>query len=273
MTQSVSTVAQTVAPQLPYLRRFSRMLTGSQQQGDAYVVATLEALVADARVLRQDMLPRAALYHAFFKVWNSVPVNRKPEPAEDSLDRLVNQRLETLPPLPRVAFLLASVEELSMSEIASVLERSEEDVALLLNEASLEITNQLAAKVMIIEDEPLISLEIENLVHDIGHEVVGVATTHKEAVQLAKKVKPELILADIQLADGSSGIEAVSEILSEITAPVVFITAYPKRLLTGERTEPTYLIPKPFKPRMVQGVISQALFFDAKSQARARAHA
>lgn len=272
MTESVSNVAQVIAPQLPYLRRFSRMLVGSQQNGDAYVVATLEALVADAQSFRQDMLPRAALYHMFFKVWNSVPLNRSAEPV-DPVDRVVTKRLDCLPPLPRVAFLLASVEELSMGEIASVLERSEEEVALLLNEASLEITNQMAAKIMIIEDEPLISLEIENLVADIGHEVVGVATTHKEAVKLAKKVKPELILADIQLADGSSGIDAVNEILTESSTPVVFITAYPKRLLTGERTEPTYLVPKPFKRRMVQGVISQALFFDAKSNARARADA
>jgi CheY-like chemotaxis protein len=272
MAESISSVAQLIAPQLPYLRRFSRMLNGSQQNGDAYVVATLEALVADAQILRRDMLPRAALYHTFFKVWNSVPLNNKADPME-SVEQLVHKRLENLSPLPRVAFLLASVEELSMSEIASVLERSEDEVALLLNEASLEITNQMAAKVLIIEDEPLISLEIENLVTDIGHEVVGVATTHKEAVKLAKRVKPELILADIQLADGSSGIDAVGEILSGSSAPVVFITAYPKRLLTGERPEPTYLVPKPFKPRTVQGVISQALFFDAKSNARVRANA
>jgi DNA-binding LytR/AlgR family response regulator len=74
-----------------------------------------------------------------------------------------------------------------------------------------------------------------------------------------------MILADIQLADGSSGIDAVNEILGVLDVPVVFITAYPERLLTGERPEPAFLITKPFKPEMVKAVISQALFFDVKA--------
>ena len=75
------------------------------------------------------------------------------------------------------------------------------------------------------------------------------------------------MLADIQLADGSSGLEAVNEILTTITVPVIFITAYPERLLTGQKPEPTFLITKPFQPETVKAVISQALFFDIRGQA------
>jgi len=55
-----------------------------------------------------------------------------------------------------------------------------------------------------------------------------------------------LVLADIQLADDSSGIDAVKDIMGEMNLPVIFITAYPERFLTVERPEPTYLITKPF---------------------------
>ena len=80
-----------------------------------------------------------------------------------------------------------------------------------------------------------------------------------------------MVLADIQLADGSSGIDAVNEILhSRFEVPVIFITAYPERLLTGERPEPTFLITKPFLPDMVKALVSQALFFETRSKARTR---
>jgi CheY-like chemotaxis protein len=108
-------------------------------------------------------------------------------------------------------------------------------------------------------------MDIEALVRSLGHEVDGVARTHDEALRAAGKKKPGLILADIQLADGSSGLEAVNEMLGSFSAPVVFITAYPERLLTGERPEPAFLITKPFQPDTVKAVISQALFFDRRA--------
>jgi hypothetical protein len=50
--------------------------------------------------------------------------------------------------------------------------------------------------------------------------------------------------------------------------PVIFITAYPERLLTGERPEPTFLVTKPFRPEVVKAIISQALFFDRRAGVR-----
>jgi len=70
------------------------------------------------------------------------------------------------------------------------------------------------------------------------------------------------VLADIRLADGSSGIDAVNEILAEFSIPVIFITAFHEALLTGIRPEPTFLIAKPFSEDMVRAVISQVLFFN-----------
>jgi CheY-like chemotaxis protein len=98
---------------------------------------------------------------------------------------------------------------------------------------------------------------------------VGIARTKDEALELYRKEKPRMVLADIQLADGSSGIDAVNEILQDDTVPVIFITAFPERLLTGERPEPTFLVTKPFNPDMVKALISQALFFEEAAQVAA----
>jgi CheY-like chemotaxis protein len=122
---------------------------------------------------------------------------------------------------------------------------------------------------MIIEDEPLIAMDIEQMVESLGHRVTGIARTHTEAVALYGKTKPSMVLADIQLADGSSGIDAVNDILKTSSVPVIFITAFPERLLTGERPEPTFLVTKPFNPDMVKALISQALFFNETTRVAA----
>lgn len=266
------TIADLVAPQLPYLRRFARALTGSQEQGDAYVVATLETFVADPRTFDRGIPPRAAVYKTFLNVWNAIPLNHKAETvmAGETLEETAQRRIETLTPLPSQAFLLAAVEDFSTSDMAIVLDRSEEEVRKLVDTAGREIAEQIAARVLIIEDEPLIAMDIENLVGEIGHEVVGIATTRDEAASMAKNTSPGLVLADVQLADGSSGIDAVNDILKSINVPVIFITAYPERLLTGERAEPTFLVTKPFKPEMVKAIISQALFFDVCAGGRGK---
>ena len=136
------------------------------------------------------------------------------------------------------------------------------DVEALVEEALAEIEAQTRAKVLIIEDEPIIAMDIETIVRDLGHDVTAIAVTREDAVREAMAERPGLVLADIQLADDSSGIDAVKDILSEISVPVIFITAFPERLLTGERPEPTFLITKPFQRSTVKAAISQALFFD-----------
>jgi DNA-directed RNA polymerase specialized sigma24 family protein len=260
--------SQLVARHLPFLRRYARALTGSQTSGDAYVTAVLEAILEDPAHLPPDDDPRVGLYRTFTKIWNSVPVNGKPESGPDQLP--AEARISRLTPLPRQAFLLISLESFSEDEAARVLEVDVPALRSMLDEAGQELAVEIATDVLIIEDEPLIAMDIESLVERLGHSVLGIARTHKEAVKLARSKPPGLILADIQLADGSSGLDAVNELLQSFEAPVIFITAYPERFLTGERPEPAFLIPKPYQPATVSAVISQALFFDRKAQKQAR---
>jgi DNA-directed RNA polymerase specialized sigma24 family protein/CheY-like chemotaxis protein len=256
--------SQIVARHLPFLRRYARALTGSQSSGDAYVTAVLEALLEDPDSLPESEDPRVNLYRTFTKIWNSVPLNGATNDGGDQLP--AEARIGRLTPLPRQAFLLISLEGFGEEEAAKVLDVDVKKLRKMLDEAGQELAGEIATDVLIIEDEPLIAMDIEGLVERLGHKVLGVARTHKEAVKLASSKRPGLILADIQLADGSSGLEAVNEPLQSFNVPVIFITAYPERFLTGERPEPAFLIPKPYQPATISAVISQALFFERKAQ-------
>lgn len=263
----MSTIAQSILPHIPYLRRFARSLTGRQDSGDAYVASVLELLIADPSVFPSHLSPRSALYRLFVATWNSVAVNTKADPAKTELPSIAERRLDAITPLPRQAFLLVAVEGFAAAEAAKILDVGANDFAQLLDTAAREIAEQVASSVLIIEDEPLIALDLESVVTSIGHTVTGIARTRTEAVAAFKAQRPQLVLADIQLADGSSGLDAVNDILGHASVPVIFITAYPEQALTGLRPEPTFLIPKPFKAETVKAVISQALFFDLKANA------
>jgi DNA-directed RNA polymerase specialized sigma24 family protein/CheY-like chemotaxis protein len=260
--------SQLVAEHLPLLRRYARALTGNQASGDAYVGAMLEALLQDSSLLDERHGPRAGLFKLFTQIWNSVAVNND-NPDVATLPLPSERRLSNITPLPRQAFLLLSLEGFSEEEVAFILGVDIAETRKLTDAAGREMAAEIATDVLIIEDETFIAMDLESLVKNLGHNVIGVARTHADAVAIAKNKKPGLILADIQLADGSSGLEAVNELLKVFEVPVVFITAYPERFLTGERPEPAFLISKPFQPAMVSAVASQALFFQRNSRNRA----
>ena len=271
------TISQAITPHLPYLRRFARALCGSQSAGDSYAMASLEAILADPASFDGTLEPRIALYRVFLHIWHSVALN-----AHDTSQNPVSEpfasaqaaagllKVEALTPRARVAFLLSAVEGFTPLQIAGAMHCSLGEASGMLAEASTELAARISTNVLIIEDEPMIALDIEGLVEGLGHRVIEIARTHKEAVAAVSRERPGLILADIQRADGSSGIEAVTEILGAFDVPVIFITAYPERLLTGERPEPAFLITKPFRTDMVRAMISQALFFEQKASAPLR---
>jgi DNA-directed RNA polymerase specialized sigma24 family protein len=262
-------LSASIAPHLPFLRRFSRAVSGSQASGDALVAAVLEAIIADVSIFPKASSDRIALYKIFAKLFSSIAIRVPQDTSLSAWEARASANLSAIAPPARQAFILVAVEGFREEEAAEILDVSEDKFADLLSEASDEISRQMATDILIIEDEPLIAMDIEEMVQGLGHRVVGTARTHSEATALFNKTRPKMVLADIQLADGSSGIEAVNEILSMAPVPVIFITAFPERLLTGERPEPAFLVTKPFNPDMVKALISQALFFDRQAKAAA----
>ena len=259
-------ISKDIAPLLPYLRRFSRALNGSQAIGDAYLTATLENLLERPASFARDLCPRVAIYRAYLDTWSRRRLGDAS--AEASEDSAFDRNLAALSPLVRQAFLLTTVEEFSVAEASAVMGLDASRVRELLERGARDIARELAARIFIIEDEPIIAMDLEAIVEGLGHKVVGVASAHRQAVALAAERKPELIMADIQLEDGASGLETVNEILTAASRPVVFITAYPGEYLgaAANRPVPASILYKPFNPNSVRAAVSKALFFDRKAR-------
>ncbi len=258
-------IANVVGSHIPHLRRFSRALTGSQAGGDAYVEQLLVTLVEDPATLAKSEDSRVGLYKTFMQILSSVAASgwqARPKTWATGFDRNVS----AMTPRTRQAFLLRHVEGFTLAETAEILDATEEETHELLDKAGEEIARQVATDALIIEDEPLIVMDLTQILEELGHRVVAVARTRDEARRAMMKQKPGLVLADIQLADGSSGLDAVNDLLQQCEVPVIFITAYPEKLLTGEKPEPTFLITKPYQPETLRVTISQALFFDQRSR-------
>ena len=255
-----ASITAAIGKSLPYLRRYARALTGSQVTGDRFAAATLEAILADMSVVPDAADAKIALFHAFHVVWSSAGAPLA-EP-DSALSSRAQDHMAHLTPNSREALLLNVIEGLTVDQIAGILQLEMDDVVMLIDVAVSEMEASVTGAVMVIEDEAIIAMDIVDIVQGLGHRVTGTARTHTEAVTLALRDRPDLILADIQLADKSSGIEAVNEILQEFPdTPVIFITAFPERMLTGDRPEPAFVITKPFTEDQLRSAVGQAMFF------------
>lgn len=261
-------LADKIGPNLPYLRRYARALTGSQSRGDAYAATALEAILADPSLFSDDMPAKTALYSVFQSIWSSS--GSQLSDGETGLPAEAQKHLSALTADTREVLLLHTLEGFERNEVAMIMRKTPEEVGKLLDIAFEEMAKSLSGKVMVIEDEAIIAIDLEHIVSEMGHRVTGVARTEEGAINLFNREKPSLILSDIQLADGSSGIDAVNRILKEAEdIPVIFITAFPERLLTGEGPEPAFLISKPYTEDQVRSAISQAMFFSSTATLKA----
>lgn len=260
-TTTQTDVSDQLGRALPYLRRFARAITGSQSSGDKFAAAALEAILADRSVL-SGVEVKTGLFRVLYRIWSSAgaPVDEQ----ANGLEARAQKHLSRLTEGSREALLLHTLEGFDFSEVAQILGTDQNEAEQLVKIARREMADAVAGSVMIIEDEAIIAMDLESIVSDMGHRVTGVARTRDEANKLAKTDVPDLILADIQLADQSSGIDAVNDLMRSVgERPVIFITAFPERLLTGEKHEPAFLISKPYTEDQVISAVSQAMFFSS----------
>lgn len=212
---------------LPYARRYARAIAGAQQEGDALVAQALASLGPSADGARM------ALYGAISRL----AAAREPKGA--------------LTPLGRQMLLLTTLESVPPDMAARLLGVAPADAHAALESARSQVKDMASADILIIEDEPIIAMDLDLLVKRCGHRVIGIAGSEAQAVKMALANKPTLILADINLGRGGDGSRAVGRILrltDDSRIPVIFVTAYPERLLTGQTPEPALVITKPFDP-------------------------
>lgn len=256
-------LADQLMAELPFLRRYSRALTGSQDSGDRYALATLETIVADPGVLAEDPTPKLGLFRTFHGIWSTsgAPVGKASD-ISDLLELRAQWRLGHLEPNTREALLLYTIEGFSFEGVAHIMGIEPPEAEALLGRALSDMGEMVSGDVLIIEDEGVIAMDLKSIVTEMGHRVTNIARTRDDAIAKGTAQVPDLILADIQLADKSSGIDAVNALLKTLgDRPVIFITAFPERLLTGERPEPAFLITKPYTENQVRTAVSQAMFF------------
>ncbi|MBN9510077.1 MAG: response regulator [Alphaproteobacteria bacterium] len=227
---------------LPYARRYARALTGSQSTGDHLVEQSLRD-VGESALTDEDL--RLRLYREVTARFNAAQI-----------DAGIGAELR---PVQRQLLLLTALEELGVTDAAAIVGLTPAAAATELADARERVRDTAAADVLIIEDEPIIAMDIEELVRNCGHRVVGVAASETEAVTLAERHRPGLILADINLGAGGDGTSAVARIVRNHQVPVIFVTAYPERLLTGTVVEPAFVITKPFEPMMLAIATYQAV--------------
>jgi CheY-like chemotaxis protein/DNA-directed RNA polymerase specialized sigma24 family protein len=257
----------TVARYLPYLRRYARALTGNQSSGDQYAVAVLEAVVADPELLSAHADPKVSLFAVLHSIWSTsgAPVAE----ADDTISGAAQAHMAGLTLNSREALLLNTVEGFNYDEVAEIMGVDRSEAQHLIDVAVQEMERSVRGSVLVIEDEAIIAMDIVAIVEGMGHRVTANARTHTEAVEMAAADRPQLILADIQLADSSSGVAAVNEILGQFgDIPVIFITAFPERLLTGNGAEPVFMINKPYTEEQVRSAVSQAMFFSSTDTLR-----
>ena len=258
MEQVKTGLPDAVASMLPFLRRYARALTGSQKRGDEWVRLCVE-------VLREQPLgvdeydTKQKIFTLFHRLRQPFAVLEERETAADGVPGRLKAQLSEIPVLQRQMLLLTALEGFTVEDAARVLNVSRGEAEAALAEARNELRRVASVRVLVIEDEAVIALDVAKIVQNAGHQVVGIAATEKNAVDLARKHSPHLVLADIQLKGGDNGIAAVREIMKGLEVPVIFVTGFPERLLTGSGVEPVFVITKPFDPDLLRTAMAQAL--------------
>lgn len=242
---------------LPYARRYARALTGSQRDGDGLVAQALRDVLGEAEGGQPPMLAGHAATEAAARCTLYAAIGRHLHGKDGDVE--VGAGGERITSVQRMLLLLTALEEQPLPAAAAAVGLDEAAAAAELADAREKLRANSSARVLIIEDEPIIAMDLQQLVEGCGHTVVGVAATEDEAVAIADAERPGLVLADINLGVGGDGTSAVARIMKRHTAPVIFVTAYPERLLTGEAVEPAFVITKPFEPMTLAIATYQAV--------------
>jgi PAS domain S-box-containing protein len=116
-------------------------------------------------------------------------------------------------------------------------------------------------RIMLVDDEAIITMQLEKRLSTMGYEVVGVASSGEESVHMARKLKPDLVLMDIVMPGRVDGIDAASRIRSELDIPIIFLTAFADEanINRAKGAEPFGYIVKPFHEEEVRASIEVAL--------------
>jgi CheY-like chemotaxis protein/DNA-binding PadR family transcriptional regulator len=118
------------------------------------------------------------------------------------------------------------------------------------------------AKILVVDDEAIITMQLEERLHAMGYTIAGMAASGEDAIEKARRLLPDLILMDIVMPGRLNGIEAAQAIITELDIPVVFVTSYADDAIIekAKQVKPYGYIVKPFNELEIKAAIEVALF-------------
>jgi len=235
-------VNTTIALELPSLRRFARSMTGSQRAGDVYVSCMLDRLLLDPGLVSRGHPVKISLFRQLASILAS---------ACESTQPTGYRAFELRAHRARQAWLLFAVEQMTVEEIAIVLDLGVSDIRGLLTGVAREVKQQSRAHVVIMEDDGALGLELAAMVERLGHEVAGIAQSSQKALTIIASLQPDLVIAEAHLLQSASK-------RGDLATTTICMSARPEELLTGLRPEPAFVLTKPFDVLPVEAMISQA---------------
>jgi AmiR/NasT family two-component response regulator len=124
------------------------------------------------------------------------------------------------------------------------------------------------ARMLVVDDERIVTRDLEEDLTQMGYEVVGVASSGEEAIVKAKSLRPDLVLMDIVMPGALDGIDAATEIIAELGIPVIFLTAYADEefLNRAKRATAYGYIVKPAQSQQLRAAIEMALHKDKEDR-------
>ncbi len=129
-------------------------------------------------------------------------------------------------------------------------------------------------KIMVVDDEAIIAMQLEELITAMGYEVVGIASSGEEAVRMSEDLKPDLILMDIVMPGESDGIAAAKKIKEKLDVSIIFLTGYSESQLIerAKHVEPFGYIVKPFQEGQIRAAIEISLYKKVMEEELRKAH-
>jgi len=261
--------------QLPYLRRYARALTGATERGDALATRCVEVVVMAPTRFGLDRgkgarLSLYALLNLLFdqgadhwaNQWADDRVeDGEPPTARPAVSPLpIERALATLPESDRRLYLLVTLEELTLAEAAQILNLGPTEAIDRLKTARERVRSVLTQRVLVVEDNALLAMEIGEVVADMGHVVCGTAVNERQALSLLKAEKPTLALLDVRLADGGSGVEIARHLKRTRALRTIFVTAFDGDLEDLDACHLGQIVRKPFTGAAIRAAISRAVF-------------
>jgi hypothetical protein len=247
---------KSVDPHLAFLRSYARMLSGRQDAGDYAVARLLDHLVEQDGELADGVPVRAGLYRKATEVLAELGLVDTASAAS-----LCETSLPLVTSLARQAYLLSAVAQLPENEAAHILECGRTRLADLVNKGSRELAPVEPVSVLIIEGNSSFASRWERWLEALAHSIAGWARTDADAIALAERHRPGLIVAGTVLRDHSTfAHDTIDRAARLCAAPAAIVSRYPPFSLTGRRVEAAFVISKSDGISCFDAILRQALF-------------